>query len=239
MRPGNGASLGAEVFPILSSSQTWRLWQLADSAFPSGGFAHSAGLEAALQQGEVEGAIGFERFLREALWQAGRSGIPLANAAYSRTRDLFELDQFCDAFLSNAVANRASRVQGRTFLDTCERAFDLAELCDLGLHLRERKACVHHAPVFGEVLRILGLGKGDMQRLFLHLTLRGAVSAAIRLGIVGPYQAQRVQDQFRELLDEVHRACQDLDWRDLAQTAPLLDLFQGNHDRLYSRLFQS
>jgi urease accessory protein UreF len=26
---------------------------------------------------------------------------------------------------------------------------------------------------------------------------------------------------------------------DIAQTAPLLDLFQSMHDRLYSRLFQS
>ena len=29
------------------------IWQLCDSAFPTGGFAHSSGLEAAWQQGEV------------------------------------------------------------------------------------------------------------------------------------------------------------------------------------------
>jgi urease accessory protein UreF len=33
--------------------------------------------------------------------------------------------------------------------------------------------------------------------------------------------------------------CSDLDERTIAQTAPVADLLQGAHDRLYSRLFQS
>ena len=37
----------------LSGDNQWLLWQLADSAFPTGGFAHSGGLEAAWQNGEV------------------------------------------------------------------------------------------------------------------------------------------------------------------------------------------
>jgi urease accessory protein len=41
------------------------------------------------------------------------------------------------------------------------------------------------------------------------------------------------------LLDEVHARCGALGPDALAQPAPLLDLLQGTHDRLYSRLFQS
>jgi urease accessory protein UreF len=37
----------------------------------------------------------------------------------------------------------------------------------------------------------------------------------------------------------VARRCADLTLDDLAQTAPVIDLVQGAHDRLYSRLFQS
>jgi len=39
--------------------------------------------------------------------------------------------------------------------------------------------------------------------------------------------------------EEIFNRCQTLTLDDLAQTSPLLDLWQGAQDRLYSRLFQS
>src|SRR5438270_9320121 len=44
--------------PHMHSVSDWVIWQLVDSAFPGGGFAHSAGLEAALQLGEINGRAG-------------------------------------------------------------------------------------------------------------------------------------------------------------------------------------
>jgi urease accessory protein len=38
---------------LKTPDEDWLLWQLADSAFPTGGFAHSGGLEAAWQHGEI------------------------------------------------------------------------------------------------------------------------------------------------------------------------------------------
>src|SRR5437764_980339 len=54
--PGERAGVRAEVAPNNSSlSDDFTIWQLIDSAFPTGGFAHSSGLEAAWQHGEVRG----------------------------------------------------------------------------------------------------------------------------------------------------------------------------------------
>ena len=52
------------------------LWQLADSAFPTGGFAHSAGLEAAWQHGEVRNRSELQGYLLASLHQLGRAALP-------------------------------------------------------------------------------------------------------------------------------------------------------------------
>jgi urease accessory protein len=207
----------------------WRMLQIADSAFPTGGFAHSAGLEAAIQQGHVRGPGDFERFLDASLWQTGHGVLPLVGAAYDEPARLSELDRLNDLFLTNPVANRASRVQGRAFRGACEKSF--------GVQV-DGPFC-HYAPVLGAALRLLGIERRAALRLTLYMSSRGLLSSAVRIGTIGSYQAQGIQDRLTPRLDEVLERCENLSPEELAQVAPSLDLFQANHDRLYSRLFQS
>jgi urease accessory protein len=65
------------------------------------------------------------------------------------------------------------------------------------------------------------------------------ISAAVRLGILGVYEAQRLQRQAGFEISRVVKECDGLGPLEIAQTAPLLDLFQSTHDRVYSKLFQS
>jgi urease accessory protein len=213
------------------------VWQLADSAFPTGGFAHSGGLEAAWQCGEVTSVEALRLFVRDALWQAGLGALPLASAAHTDPARLPELDARCHAFLTNVVASRASAVQGRAFLATCARVWPrepmrVLEARASGLH-------GHHAPMAGAVLATLDVPLGTAQHLLLYLVARGVLSAAVRLGILGPYAAQRLQFECCGDIDAVLTRCASLRDPDIAQTAPILDLLQAGHDRLYSRLFQS
>ena len=77
------------------------------------------------------------------------------------------------------------------------------------------------------------------QRVTLYGVARGVLSAAVRLGLIGSYEAQRLQHACGPRLDDVLDRCGAIGVEDVAQTAPVLDLLQAGHDRLYSRLFQS
>jgi len=215
----------------------FRLWQLADSAFPTGAFAHSWGLEAAWQGGEVPDLRALRRFVHDALEQAGRSMLPLVNAAHLDRGRLLELDEIADLFLTNPVANRASRAQGRAFSTTCARIWPSPAVAALDVQVRQGAG--HTAPVMGALLAALDVDAGSARRLCLYGTARGVLAAAVRLGIAGSYDAQRLQHDMAATMLAVAERSSALDERDLAQTAPLLDLLQASHDRLYSRLFQS
>jgi urease accessory protein len=214
-----------------------RLWQLIDSAFPSGGFAHSWGLEASYQAGEVRSDAALKRYLRDTLWQTGRGVLPLLGAAHREPSRFDELDALCDTFLTNAVANRASRQQGRAWLASCARIWPGPELARLDACAR--RGLGHYAPAAGAAMRALQVPLESAQQLALYGAARGVLAAAIRLGIAGPFRAQQLQHECDADLHAVMESCGNLDLDALAQTAPIADLLQSTHDRLYSRLFQS
>ncbi|HTV76324.1 MAG TPA: hypothetical protein VMD57_04930, partial [Candidatus Baltobacteraceae bacterium] len=69
----------------------WLVWQLVDSTFPIGGFAHSLGLEAAWQHGEVRGREDLVSFLEASLHQLGHAALPFVTAAFDEPEKLGEL----------------------------------------------------------------------------------------------------------------------------------------------------
>jgi urease accessory protein len=216
---------------------SWLLLQLVDGAFPSGGFAHSHGLEATLH---LRGVERIETFLEEALWQTGRTSLPFVRSACEARGDvgkLAELDALFDASCTSHVTNRASRAQGRALASTCARVFEDATVQAIGAHGRRGPA--HHAPVLGAVFGALGLAPEEALISFLHGTARGVLSAGVRLGLLGPLEAQQVLAEKSVVLARILAVCKDIEPADAMQAAPLVELFGALHERLDGRLFQS
>lgn len=213
--------------------------QITDSAFPVGSFAHSSGIEAAFQWKELQTAEDLRVFLSTVLRQTTRGTLPLLLAGYRQERPLEEIDELANATLSNHVANRASRAQGQALLATASKIFRLAELTPLQEQVHEGQLSAHLAPLFGVVCRTLAIPVQRSVELFLFIMLRDMISAAVRLNIVGPLAGQRLQYELAGQLEQLSSGITDKPLGEITQTAPLVELLQANHDRLYSRLFQS
>jgi urease accessory protein len=233
-----------------SPASDFIIWQLIDSAFPTGSFAHSSGLEAAWQHGEVRNRAELLSFVEANLDQLGHASLPFVLAAFDAPEKFSEFDSFCDVFTTNHVANRASRAQGRAFLTAVERIFlerrssdrhnnkQAHHQADLEIGV-PTPPCGHFAPIFGASLRRQEISRTMTARMFFFNHLRSVLAAAVRLNITGPMEAQILQHRLTVKVEAVLQICESLTLADLAQTAPLLEVWQGAQDRLYSRLFQS
>ncbi|KAK8785686.1 hypothetical protein V5799_007959 [Amblyomma americanum] len=105
----------------LDTNSLLNLLQISDSAFPTGSFAHSGGLEAAYQRGFLTSSEKVQQFLLASLENAGAFSVPFIREAYRQWIDLEairSLDRLLNASLNNHVANRASKQQGRSLIQT-------------------------------------------------------------------------------------------------------------------------
>jgi len=221
------------------TSAEWIAWQLTDSAFPAGGFTHSCGLESAAQHGDAVNADDVCRLALTVVRQAGRGALPFVAAAHRAPDDLPAWDRSSDLFLNQRVSNRASRSQGRAFLYAASQIFPEARLQRLADRMRQEELCGHHAPVFGAVLRYVDVDADTTARLFLYQAARAVTAAGVRLGLIGVFDGQRLHPAIAGEIERTTESCRDVRPADVAHTAPILDLLQSTHDRLYSRLFQS
>ncbi|RYP05703.1 hypothetical protein DL764_003628 [Monosporascus ibericus] len=104
-----------------------------------------------------------------------------------------------------------------------------------------QQVSAHFAPLFGAVARALGLTARQAAYVFVLGHVRNLTSAAMRAGVFGPFQAQKIlagAGAQRLVAAAIDREW-DTPFEDAGQTAPVLDLWVGRHEILYSKIFNS
>jgi urease accessory protein len=229
LRAGRDPADGAALFPVLTPMRSvLDLLQLADSAFPSGAYAHSLGLEALYVDGD--GAPNLEAHLRYLLADGlGRVELPMVRAAFwaETVAELRELDGLMDVLLPVREWRSASRSIGRGFRRAAARIQPL------------EAAVEHHPVVFGAVLRTWDIELLIGLEVYGWQGVRQQLSAAQRLGKIGQ---SAMQDLLHRLKPAIRQAARDslaVSRDQMGGFAPRLELAGMAHAHQAARLFLS
>ncbi len=229
----------------LDSAALLSLLHFTDTAFPTGGYAHSFGLERYCQAGLVSDADGVERFLLTQL--EGSAGPSDATAAVAARQAMAvadvdacrRLDDTLEAMKPVREFREASRQMGR---QTLRVAALLTEHGRLRAYLEEVNAGGapgHHAVAFGMAAGVLGWAAEDTATGFLYSTTALLVGAALRLLPMGQTEGQRILWRLHPVIARVAREAAGRDPSDMWSFAPGLDIQGMLHARLETRLFRS
>ncbi|MET7396754.1 urease accessory UreF family protein [Dactylosporangium sp. NPDC005572] len=210
---------------------------LADGRFPSGGHAHSGGLEAAVHHKRVRDLADLEAFLRGRLRTAGLVGAAFAAAACARPSTMAELEDELDARTPSPAQRLAARRQGRSLIRAAQVVWP-------GEHVaRAARTKVSQPIALGVVADAADVTPGEAALLSAYHSISGPASAAVRLLGFDPYRVHGLLAALGDDCDQVAREATayirgpaaDLP----AASAPLLDISAEDHAAWEVRLFAS
>ncbi len=217
---------------------------LADGRLPSGGHAHSGGLEAQVAAGRVRDVAGLGGFLLGRLATGGLVAAAFAAAACHRPDEWATLDAALDARTPSPAARKASRTQGRALM-RAGRAMWPMPLAPISWKSGRGAAPRDpHQPIaLGLLAAAAGLTPAEAAVAAAHGTVTGPASAAVRLLGLDPYAvhgllARLTAECDRIAADAAARARDPVDELPAAG-APLLDIGAELHATWEVRLFAS
>lgn len=218
--------------------------RFVDSFFPSGGYAYSSGLEAAVQGGAVKDSSQLARYVEDLL-RGGISrreavAVAIAHRASvtGKSQPALTIDAELDAMKMGRESRIASRQMGRQVIRVAAEQFEGdAVLQQFHVKVEEEHTPGHLPVCVGLTLAACGWTRQETVGAYLYHTAVGLVSAAMKLLPIGQREGQRLLAQWSPLLTQLSRNAASMSA--MVSWSPVQDIYAMRHARLESRLFRS
>ncbi len=182
------------------------LLQIADSAFPSGGFAHSYGLEQALREGLIKDVDGVEAFVTSVLTQSvatSEARAAYAAALAAQSEDLHQIIAIDRALLRTKAASelRAASLQtGRRLVEESSLHVEVPVLQAYAREIAVDAILGCYPVAFGVVNAALGAEADEIAAALMLSSANALLQAAMRLGRISHRDAQASLHRLRPLI---------------------------------------
>ncbi len=211
-----------------------RLYQLADSALPTGGFVFSSGMESAFTLGWIASLKDLQKYLMGVVHSFAHNELRFVKMLFDelKQKDTIgeELQNDYHASLSSLGMRRGSLLQGESWNRVIQRLYPQIQ--------QQNFLRAHFIPTYCSTLFHLRHSLEEALQLLYFIFVRDQVSAAVRLGICGPMDGQQMQSQLLKMESKVMRTSMDRSGLPL-KTAACWEVSQAMHSRVYSTLFQN
>ena len=218
--------------------------RFVDSFFPSGGYAFSSGLEAAVQGGAVRDAEELSRYVVESLTtgmgEREAVAVGMAHEAYVSgvLETAFNADRELEAMKLGRESRTASRQMGRQVMRLAADQRARQPLIEEYLAAVEAEQTPGHLAVtVGLTLAAAGWSKKDTIAAFLYQAATGFVAAAMKLLPIGQREGQRLLECWLGVIEPI--SLKAAHQQVLQSWSPIQDIYAMRHNRLESRLFRS
>lgn len=219
-------------------------WQLADSAFPSGSYTLSHGLEGYAQERAIEPA-GVPRLLSDLLLHAigPADGVALALAHRGAVDDDWELVRGADRRLHASKlteeTRRASLRIGGQLLPLCREVFASRQLDRLAELVEAGETPGTQPVVTGVAYAGAGVERPEAVAADLFAFASSFAGAALRLRLADHRSAQTLLRAAAPAIERATEAALRCELEDVGGCAPLADVMSARHERAEAKLFAS
>jgi urease accessory protein len=206
-------------------------------AFPTGGFSYSQGLESAVSEGWVTDGAGLRLWLETVIGRgAGRADCIIFGAAYRHRAAATSVDavnELALALASGKERHLETSQQGASFRLAYLDAWSVAGAAPwpagpLAYPVAAALAAADHA---------IALHEGATA--FLNASAINLISAAIRLGVIGQVEGQKLLATLQPVICGTALEASEAGLDGLGSAAAGVDLASILHETQYSRLFRS
>ena len=222
-----------------------RLLQTTDSMFPTGAYAHSFGLEGAVQDGLVSDTASLDDFLTNQIVPALRQlELPCARHAFNAARDddletLYELDGQYAALKGTHELREASARTGRQRLALLKKIAphenEWWEKMDAAR--RDGTLNAHDVIVIGAQGARTNIPLEAVLTAVYYQALAALVTASLKLIRIGQEACQDLLSKHLAEAPAAIKAAREVSPEDMGWFSPTLDIASARHETAYTRLF--